>query len=107
MSNFANNLDFISVFKSFPPKKQKLLLQIANASQLLALSECVLNFQNDKFPRHLSESELKKIKRKRRIFKKLCQSKTSSKQRRTLLQRGNGCLNLILDSISRSLGNES
>jgi len=86
MSHFHSNQDFVRVFKALPLRKQRQLLKLASRTQILALSEVILNCCRKTFP--ISSKTLDKIKSKKNVLRELSCPKTSLCKRRKLLHKG-------------------
>lgn len=100
MSRILKNKDFLQLLCTGNKKLKKTLIQNGTPDQIKSICEIILNLLRGNIK--LTDEELDKLKKKKKILRQLSKKNQSSKKRKILIQKG-GFLQFLIPALISGL----
>ena len=94
--NALKRVDFLSLLARSKPSRRKYLVSSADASEILAIAECILNLHKRNI--RVSGDKKRKLLQFRKELGSICSKSTSVKQKRKVLQKG-GVMGILASAL--------
>ena len=98
MQRLMSQEPFLRLLSRSSPRRRKLLLKHATKDELTALFEICLNIRNNKV--HLTDNELKKLKKHRTLIRELADKKVSFKRKKGLINQKGGAIGTVVGTVA-------
>ena len=95
--NAVKRADFLSLLARSKPSRRKYLVSSADASEILAIAECVLNLHKRNI--RVSAEKKKKLLHFRKELGGVCSKSTSVKRKKQLILKRGGFLNVLASAL--------